>query len=45
MFSKRLERDIRTGPEALDEREELIQFVWCGSKAGRILAERISGKI
>jgi hypothetical protein len=45
MFSKRLESDIRTGPVALDECEELMNFVLFGPEAGRILAERLSGKI
>lgn len=45
MFSKRLERDIRTGPEALVARGELIHFVRFGSKAARILAERRDIKI
>jgi hypothetical protein len=45
MFSKRLDRDIRTGPEALVARGELIHFVRFGSKAARILAERRDIKI
>jgi hypothetical protein len=32
MFSKRLERDIRTGPVALDEWEELIHILLGGGE-------------